>query len=159
MIKTFRDTAFIIKLAIISICIMVVTLTDVSHTFILTDHATYWLSTDEPITVQWDPVENADSYDVIMVWVRGDTAVQVYNIAEDITNTEFTINTAPKTATFVVGVRASNESGDSEYSYSDDPSVASVDGESRSWVLRYYMPSPGPIIISKLKSIWRYLNG
>jgi hypothetical protein len=113
------------------------------------DATIYWYYTDEMPTAAWDASDGADHYIIELDWIRGDKTLQTYPLGTT-TSLEMDIP-APRAGAFVVRVRACNDQDQcsDEWSASNDPTYARVDGQPKAWILIFSLAGTGPIIISK----------
>lgn len=119
---------------------------------------TMYYGLDQPVTVAWDAVLEAEGYELQLVMF--DKYPQtVFEIQETI-DTSITLS-RPRSGNFIVRVRSWNWSGlvkrystdhpdciDNPnlrcgWAYSDDPLFATVDGEPGAWWIYWQLPSVG----------------
>jgi len=104
------------------------------------DYVTYYVLSNETVTVGWDAVDNADTYEIQLL--RFEWGNEVVWEMTSITDTQVDL-VIPKSGMYSVRVRARNEAGVSDWAISTDPVYASVGGEPREWwVYRYLAPPP-----------------
>ena len=108
------------------------------------DHVTYTLYTGEALTMAWDVVENAETYEVQLLRFEWDNEVVQEWVGITTTTQEIS---PPKAGMYIIQVRACNEAGCSDWAISTSVEFASVDGEPRSWWVYGYTAPPGPIVI------------
>jgi len=105
---------------------------------VLWNEALYMSS--QSVTVAWDPVAEATSYEVRVVWQGSSGNKLVYDKGST-TATQLIVE-RPRTGHFMFEVRACNDVGCSEWSQSINPECATVDGVARGWRVYFEMPAP-----------------
>lgn len=111
------------------------------------DVVTYFGTTDQTVTVMWDPVDNATYYEVELHHVERDSITRVGSDTLVDNNITFSL---PRSGHFVPRVRACSDSIDScsDWTLSTNSERASVDDQPRAWWLYGYIAPPGQIIIN-----------
>jgi hypothetical protein len=116
-----------------------------------TDHqlSTYWYTTDKKATIAWDAPDAlmGDLYELKLAWLETGTEYLVGSTP----NLEYAIQ-APRVGHFEIFLRAVRPSEPEAARYSPwvrttDPTVATVDGQPKGWILYFQMAAPGGVII------------
>lgn len=94
-------------------------------------------STDSSITIDWNDVENAESYDLQWKFTDADWSEAEISVAEDLTATEFLLDDLADGTTVYFRVAAKSVSEGSESAWSDDLIASSFTGEV-AWDLSEY---------------------
>jgi hypothetical protein len=113
--------------------------------FQLFDYATYYGETGQQIQMAWDPVSNADRYEVRLFNQERGVIVELDDSTTPGLSLTFSL---PYSGHFVGQVRACNDTLDpncSEWALSTDPEHASVNGEPRAWWLYGHVAEPGGV--------------
>ena len=119
----------------------------VSAEWLQKDYVTFFGTTDQTITVAWNPSPSANYYEIELNQVEQNTKT-ILPTGQSLTDTQKTFS-LPKTGHFIVRVRACNISINqcSTWASSIDATVSMVGSESRAWWIFGYVAPPGPIVI------------
>jgi len=113
---------------------------DITNIDYTTETTTYWVTTDKTITVSWDAISGASTYNVVIQWIRGTKVLQTYSMGS---TTELTTTMSlPRVGTFVIGIQGVDSSGTlGEFCYSNDSTCSTVNSSGKAWVIEGYLPS------------------
>ena len=101
------------------------------------DHYEYWFFTGNNIITAWNPANGAIQYEAELYHMEQKVPVALGRTSA--TQIEFV---CPRSGHYYFRVRAIGETENSDWSESTDPSVSTVNGEPRSWVIYNHIAPP-----------------
>ena len=101
----------------------------------LYEHTTYWMYSGETATLGWDPVPNADKYEIVVIHAETEQEIALGFT----TDTSITFK-LPRIGHYIFKVRTWDDDLYSDWAITTDPFYARVNGVNKSWWVYAQLP-------------------